>query len=858
MCITVVFASIYFRQIFLGGTLFYKDIGSDTINLYYPQALLGEKIGCAPSGYVLREGFGAFRVSNWVRALNPLNWILIICGKHFYNWGELVTWYIEYILVGVFAYQTMRLQDYSEEVSGLASLIWTFCGYFVLWGQQNYLSAMCWFTIALFFLNKCFQQKRYTIPFVYSLFCLGLINYYFIYMMGVFFIVYVIIYCLKNNYTLKQIGHKLVWLAMCGILSISMAAIVIFPSLRQLFESTRVATDEQKIQSLFYGIKYIISSLGRLVSNDVFGIGDGYSGYYNYYEVICLATSVLVIFAIVAYGKKNGMTKTLGLVVCVGLLIAMPVVTKFMTLDARKPRWSFMLVFLFVGLIAYALNEIQQKKVTLDLRDCGIVVAIYMVIVLILMVADRKQIVGVNKKIILLVFAFLVVYAIMFILKARMNWLLLVVCVEMIVMNYPAVNFRKTISVEDWNNGYYADGTTDAIEIIESGDSGLYRVNKSYFSCFLNDGMAEGYNGMSIYASTNSKVMIDAIESFDLPLIFGKTNCISIPYERGILNSLFGVKYMIAKTGDWIPDNYERIDEINGLSIYKNVNETRFGLLYGSQVAKSEYDSLAGMEKDACLTSMYYYTDGNSEGNIDEISLDEIKSTDAYEYIAGYEYGTGTFEDGALKISSDESEMHMYMTMPKVDYPIVQLKISVSESIDVGIICENGVLPGFYAEKSGYYIVDLSKYQNISGICVVLRGDLTNVDITDMKYEGYDMAQIEANIQDLSENIADNVSYSGSEFIYEIENVYSKDAMFCAPIFYDSYWHAYVNGKEVPVYNINGGLVGVKDLDNGHNKLQLVYENKAAAIGKYVSLFSMIMYVALMVLDVWKNSQSRK
>ena len=48
--------------------------------------------------------------------------------------------------------------------------------------------------------------------------------------------------------------------------------------------------------------------------------------------------------------------------------------------------------------------------------------------------------------------------------------------------------------------------------------------------------------------------------------------------------------------------------------------------------------------------------------------------------------------------------------------------------------------------------------------------------------------------------------------------------MFCVPFVYQKGWSAVVNGTSVPVYNINGGLLGIP-LNEGISNIVLFLQN---------------------------------
>ena len=71
--------------------------------------------------------------------------------------------------------------------------------------------------------------------------------------------------------------------------------------------------------------------------------------------------------------------------------------------------------------------------------------------------------------------------------------------------------------------------------------------------------------------------------------------------------------------------------------------------------------------------------------------------------------------------------------------------------------------------------------------------------------------------------------------------------MLCLPVFYDNRWTAYIDGKKVTAYNINGGLTGIS-ISPGVHEIRLIYHDPIVYVSICISglaLMGMALYLLL-------------
>lgn len=658
--VTVIFLILYHKVIFGGYTKLFIDIGCDSVFMVYPNTYIRSLIqsGQLSSGYVLRQGLGAYMPAGWLTMLAPLNWIYLFVDTSHILLANVIVLYAEYLLVALFSYLFLRRLLKHELSCTIGTLVWTFSGYMVLWEQHNFSIALVYFTAVMYFLQCYLEDRKQGIFGVLALCCLALYSYYFFYMAGLFCALYVTGYCVITKKGVKTCAKKILGLAVAGVLSGAMAAVIIIPELRKFLISARTDVSEQSVQGIFYNVEYLASCIGRFLSNDMFGTGNDFAGYYNYYEAAVLACSVLAVPAIVILlrTKYKRIVTTISVISIV--LLAMPAASYVFTLDARKPRWTFMLIFLMALAIGFMVDNLLEQSVSVRIRDIFIIAGIYMALFMLLFWADRNGVVDVRREPAIYICVFVLLYCVLLMLFSRRAVPVLMtvaVMLEVVTANYAAVNRRDILSEDEFEQGYYNDGTSEILEYV-SGDEAVYRVNKTYDSVFFNDAKVQGYNGLAVYDSTNSKWLVNFYLTMGFSLMNEKIHYIRIPVDRGILNTLLGVKYVVARDGDTVPENYESICTLNGKTLYLNTQALGFGYIYHDKTDAETFAQLSNEGKDIALTQYYFLTDTDDDAvSADGIDVDDVDVNSNLERLR---------ENSAYHVTQDKNKLRLEITNP--------------------------------------------------------------------------------------------------------------------------------------------------------------------------------------------------
>jgi len=148
--------------------------------------------------------------------------------------------------------------------------------------------------------------------------------------------------------------------------------------------------------------------------------------------------------------------------------------------------------------------------------------------------------------------------------------------------------------------------------------------------------------------------------------------------------------------------------------------------------------------------------------------------------------------------------------------------------------------------SSPYYILK-SEFEKLNQIqqkyvflkCIILedetlakRYNLKLLDVSTLPEEPGEIQYFEAALlrQDFG---AESVEYSPNEVTHQY--VTSSPILLTYTIPYNEGWHAYANGEEVPIYEVNNGFIGIGLLESGEYEIRLTYRSPGFVLGFMIS-----------------------
>ena len=868
---TVIFCGLYHQFLFNGQMYAYADVGADTIDQYLPMTVF--EVNSIKEGtdgtYSLQFGLGKYCDGLLSKYLNPAELPLLLFGEENLHIGLLVSLYLKYALICLFALFFFRHLLKNEKAAAVCALLWTFSGYAVLWGQHySFLKAILCFTVAVYGFQMFLEGDKKQFLLIPAMALLAGTSYYHLYITCFFLLFYGVAYLAFHGYRFTQILKKAGWFVLAMIPALCMAGEYLLPSMQTFLSSSRTGavTASLDLGSLFYSPKEIFAFAVRVLSNNLMWAGSKFVGPVNYYECAILSVSILFLFSLVYLLQRKNWKRVLCITVICTVLLCMPVVSRILVFASNTQRWTYLLCFGQVIAIGLALTDVWEHR-----KEEGFVKVFWRSVIMtdallvaVAAVLYRAHIyVGgwlLRPKTCVVLCVIVALYHIVFLLmrKDRIVYFVLIAAVaaELVLGNYATVNDRENISIAQWYEDMYNDGTEQVVDWIKSQDDSIYRVNKTYISGYYTDSLIQGYNGLGIYSSTNSAALIDLAQSYGYVQAGHR---IRFDSSDMLANTMLGVKYIIAESGtEMDPEYFEKIYEDGSYEVYENLNWLGFGYLYQEETSEILANDRNRLEKVMLLSEYYYSTDeaeksaGTASGTETVDLAPMLTSWDRCEVDAG----------DTIQVTGTDGYMKLYFDMPEIGENWLVSGVRIKMTAQTGSTIRmytSSETQGFeernygsagYEAGAGVCYVDSNVLDVPSGICLDLSYVQQDITIESVELILVDEEQLQRQLNELQERSVTDFRQDGNVFYASVTNPDDTAGMLCVPLIYDEQWEASVDGETVPLENINGGLLGI-EIRPGQHEVRLVYRNQVYTWGRILSIVSIAAYLLVVVL--WKK-----
>lgn len=548
---------LFAKYIFGNSVYVFTDIGSDTLNSYYPKLYFYNNLLHNDfSLYSFKLGAGS-GVITWT-LFDIFSWPLYLFEK------DLIPKLIVYSIISkivfstYFSYKFLRLHIKTESafVSFVGSLTVTFCGFFILWGQHYILSSsFAYLSFFLYGLELLIQKKKTSTLLIAS--SLSILFLYYFFQLSLFVGIYLTIRLFLFNEEKLLLVERLFILLKIGVVVLFasyLMSFILLPEVSNYVNSPRINTNNGSIFSylMLFPSDFLEELFLRLFSNNFLGIGNNYKGQMNYYEFPQVYTSILMLLlipqAFLTGNRKRKMYNLSILLVVLFFFLSPFLSVVFNGLQYPSYRWgNFTSVLIAIvgcqGLLNLIQNESKKKYLILVLTAVLYCLAI--------IYFTHRVLGNANVTKVYIVVLFVVLYVVLFkffsnkILKSLLVFAL--IC-ELGVEHYGTINERnvlsKTFAEEDRS---YFNEDFQLIKELNEKDKSFFRVTKYGFSQFLNDPLVQNYNGLSQYSSLGNPYYINFLKRLDVPFYLpNNTSYINNYNQRSFLNDLLCVKYEIS------------------------------------------------------------------------------------------------------------------------------------------------------------------------------------------------------------------------------------------------------------------------------------------------------------------------
>jgi hypothetical protein len=643
---------VYWDFITLQRVLLYTDIGSDSVNIFYPvwahYADLWREPGMPSWSMQMAMGQSV----GYAGMTDPFFMIYVLVGKNNIPYTIVFVEVTKILLTTLFIFKYLRYLNLKNLTCIIGSLLFAFSGYMIMgtsgWPYHSHEAML----IALFLMvaEKFVKDKSWLWMGIFA-FCMAWTNTILLIQLLVIFIAYSVFRNYEKEISLKaNIKNTAI-----GLVSYCLGSLLAFPSVKAglafIFKSERVENISTSIEVATYKKTGILSFASgeentsiffRLFSNDLMGTGSDYKGWFNYLESPILYIGLpSLIFLVASFSTKEKKQKKIYLFVILTAIILL------MFPWFRYAFWGFNLNYFrsfgfYVSILLFyvaihGINSFLSEK--RDYKYLNYCAATYIFLLFVYpgnnsgkLISNQRMIVGL----------FFVLYIVLIYLRNKkqniveLKWgLLLLVIIELGLQSHTTINKRNTLSDADLKAGkLYGDSTLQVIDWLKKQDSSFFRIAKYYPSgpaehMSMNDAMLQNFNGLIGYTSFHQKYYmrflsgLDCIDPKQPDDIKWTYKILSRPY----LSSFAGAKYFLDKDSIKLDtNNFKYIGKKFGIYMYESRIANSIAVAYDQYITEKEFKTLSKWNKDYVLYKAIVIAEENLK-EVNGLKHFELKDT---------------------------------------------------------------------------------------------------------------------------------------------------------------------------------------------------------------------------------------
>jgi uncharacterized membrane protein YfhO len=633
--VLVIACFVFADFLFLDNVYLFKDIGSDSINSTYPRLVHYSRYlrTAGLPGWSFNQGMGQ-NLFPFMLADNFLG-LLLLLPPGMVAYGVIYVEVLKALLAAILFYLYLRTLSLSPFACVVGGLLYAFSGYVVLGGCWSIFSTEAVLAALLLYSFEQLLRRQVWLLLPLAIALLGVHQpvYWFCY--SLFILVYGTTRFLQEG-TRRLPAFYLKLLAL-GLLGVAISAVFSFSNILQLAQSPRAAEasvfHEFFSQPMFRpaGSLERSTTLLRLFSNDLLGVGNSFQGYRNYMEaplLYCGLASLLLAPHLFYYADRRRKL-IYGAVV---LLCAVPLLFPFF----RWAFWGFsgdyyrtLSLLVVVFLLWFSLQSLSLLDRTGRLSPwllAGTLATLLAFLFCPFLVPGNLVL---NTSLRTAIAWSLAGYALLAWLMSRPTLklaaqavFLVLVCVELIGSSTTTLSRRPVISTgELQSKAGYNDYSVEAIDWLHATDTGFFRVAKTYCSGpaesgSLNDALIQNYCGTCSYSGFNQLSYVrflgelgvrNAADNNETHWIVGFEHPL-----RPVLLTWASVKYALTRQPEeLISAGYTLTNQFGDVSVLENDCFLPLGYTYDKYVTYRDFKGLTPASKEQLLLQAFVAGDDN-------------------------------------------------------------------------------------------------------------------------------------------------------------------------------------------------------------------------------------------------------
>ncbi len=808
-------------------------------------------------------GYGADILStlNYYAIGDPLNLLYgFVSPKNtetMYNFMIVLRMYLAGITFIMYA-RKMKKRSYGTVIG---ALVYVFSGFCFRLGLRHpfFINPMIYFPLLCLGIEKIYQRERPYV-FIFAVCVSAMSNYYFLYMLTIFAVIYAWIrfYKYSEENKIKTFFLTILKFGMYYTLGIAMAAVILLPSVIGFLGNGRYGNGVDWKSLIVYPGKYYLLFIENFI-----GYGNmGSNTNAGYLPIV----GIVVLFTLFSQRMKHKKYRAAFIASIIALIL--PIFGyAFNGFSYANNRWAFALSFIVALLTAemYPRLFVMSKRQQIGIGAGIIIYTVFCIIVN----ASGEEIL--KNKGIMAACGLIAVFYILLLIFQRLGYdtQKRIVRVSMAILllisvgvhgyyRFDPKEYAYTQEFMDQGQAYRTLKEDNIRMLSKANDPSVYRVHAEGYR-YKNYGLINHLNTISGYYSITAKCVTDTIKGYDTLGMQYADKYKGVDQRLGLL-SLAGVKYItvahnsqvakdVSSKGD-VPYGVEKQSKKGNITLYKNKYALPFAYAYDSYMTEQQYEQLNGIGKEQAMLAQIIlnqhpadkeiqHNEQRNGPDIQTISLPETrisspkgkkyaditvpveKDKETYLYFKNLVYHGKKNGDDKFILTGRKGTKGILVTQNDV-----QQKIHIQSTFN----------PYYFGRKD--YIVKInhqtSKAKEKVRLNFLSPGEYEFDDISLITVPKKDVL---ARLKERKENSMKQIQYEGNHFrgVYHAK----KDQILCVTIPYSKGWKATVNGNRTKIYKANGMFMGII-MKKGTQSVKLDYETPGLKIGAWISLVAWI------------------
>ena len=808
-------------------------------------------------------GYGADILStlNYYAIGDPLNLLYgFVSPKNtetMYNFMIVLRMYLAGITFIMYA-RKMKKRSYGTVIG---ALVYVFSGFCFRLGLRHpfFINPMIYFPLLCLGIEKIYQRERPYV-FIFAVCVSAMSNYYFLYMLTIFAVIYAWIrfYKYTEENKMKNFCLTILKFGMYYTLGIAMAAVILLPSVIGFLGNGRYGNGVDWKSLIVYPGKYYLLFIENFI-----GYGNmGSNTNAGYLPIV----GIVVLFTLFSQRMKHKKYRAAFIASIIALIL--PIFGyAFNGFSYANNRWAFALSFIVALLTAemYPRLFVMSKRQQIGIGAGIIIYTVFCIIVN----ASGEEIL--KNKGIMAACGLIAVFYILLLIFQRLGYdtQKRIVRVSMAILllisvgvhgyyRFDPKGYAYTQEFMDQGQAYRTLKEDNIRMLSKVNDPSVYRVHAEGYR-YKNYGLINHLNTISGYYSITAKCVTDTIKGYDTLGMQYADKYKGVDQRLGLL-SLAGVKYItvahnsqvakdVSSKGD-VPYGVEKQSKKGNITLYKNKYALPFAYAYDSYMTEQQYEQLNGIGKEQAMLAQIIlnqhpadkeiqHNEQRKDPDIQTISLPETrisspkgkkyaditvpveKDKETYLYFKNLVYHGKKNGDDKFILTGRKGTKGILVTQNDV-----QQKIHIQSTFN----------PYYFGRKD--YIVKInhqtSKAKEKVRLNFLSPGEYEFDDISLITVPKKDVL---ARLKERKENSMKQIQYEGNHFrgVYHAK----KDQILCVTIPYSKGWKATVNGNRTKIYKANGMFMGII-MKKGTQSVKLDYETPGLKIGAWISLVAWI------------------